>query len=46
MDSVGPELEFRIDDITTGDPNAVGVIWHLGTAHDLHVSSAHHRREC
>ncbi|XP_024399893.1 uncharacterized protein [Physcomitrium patens] len=29
MDSVGSELEFRIDDITTGDPNAAGVIWHL-----------------
>lgn len=30
MDSVGPELEFKVEDITTGDPNAAGVIWHLG----------------
>ena len=30
MDSVGPELEFKVDDITTGDPDAAGVIWHLG----------------
>ncbi|KAG0625403.1 hypothetical protein M758_2G052000 [Ceratodon purpureus] len=29
MDSVGSELEFRVDDITTGDPDAAGVIWHL-----------------
>lgn len=29
VDSVGPELEFRVDDITSGDPNAVWVIWHL-----------------
>jgi ketosteroid isomerase-like protein len=29
MNSVGSELEFRVDDITTGDPNAAGVIWHL-----------------
>lgn len=29
MDSVGPELEFRVDDITAGDSNAAGVIWHL-----------------
>jgi hypothetical protein len=30
MDSVGPELEFRIDDISSGDPSATGVVWHLG----------------
>lgn len=30
MDSVGSELEFKVDDITTGDPNAAGVTWHLG----------------
>jgi len=30
VDSVGSELEFRVDDITTGDPNAAGVTWHLG----------------
>ncbi|CAM6021899.1 unnamed protein product [Sphagnum balticum] len=29
MDSVGPELEFRIDDISSGDPSATGVVWHL-----------------
>jgi len=29
VDSVGSELEFRVDDITTGDPNAAGVTWHL-----------------
>ncbi|KAG0569810.1 hypothetical protein KC19_6G117900 [Ceratodon purpureus] len=29
MNSVGSELEFKVDDITTGDPNAAGVIWHL-----------------
>jgi hypothetical protein len=27
---VGPELEFRIDDISSGDPSATGVVWHLG----------------
>jgi hypothetical protein len=45
MDSVGPELEFRVDDITTGDSNAAGVIWHLGSVHNLYVSSAYHTHD-
>lgn len=30
MSSFGSELKFVIDDMTLDDPNAVGVIWHLG----------------
>lgn len=45
MDSVGPELEFRVDDITSGDPNAVWVIWHLGRIHNLRGSSAYRNND-
>ncbi len=30
VDSVGSKLEFVVDDITTGDPRAAGLTWHLG----------------
>lgn len=30
-DSVGPDLQFVIDDISEEDSSAVGVTWHLGT---------------
>jgi len=41
MDSVGSELEFKVDDITTGDPNAAGVTWHLGKTNVLMNSVIH-----